>query len=137
MSAYHNYELEMTDEACLVGALQDMGFSSQAIQVNKEAQQLEGYHGDKREQKADIIVPRKYVGSSSNDLGFKKENGKYVAIISEYDRGRFNSKWVGKLKQKYAARKAAKLARARGLTLASKREIKTDKGVKIQLVYNA
>jgi hypothetical protein len=113
-----------------------MGFPPQAIQKHEEAVQLEGYHGDKRQEKANIVIPRKYVGSASNDLGFKKVNGKYEATISEYDRGRFGDVWMKKLKQKYAARKVAKLARQNGFTLASKKEIKTTKGTKIQFVYS-
>ena len=39
-------------------------------EVHIEPQHLQGYQGDNRAQKAHIIVRRKYVGGSSNDLGF-------------------------------------------------------------------
>lgn len=62
-----------------------------------------GYKGDKREQIAEVIIRKKYIGSSSNDIGFKlQEDGTYEAIISEFDKNKYNEKWLDSLSQRYA-----------------------------------
>ena len=84
-----------------------MGFKAEQVEDHEEAQNLYGYQGDKRAQKANIIVRRKYVGGSSNDIGFeKKEDGTYAAIISDYDRGRYNDQWMKKLESAYGQEQA-------------------------------
>ena len=73
-----------------------------------KAQQLEGYHGDLRQDTAEIIIPRRFIGSASNDIGFKlQEDGTYGAIISDYDRTsmKYNQDWIGKLSQRYSYHK--------------------------------
>ena len=69
MSAYNEIDTEITDRDCLVEALQELGH---VVQVHETPVQLEGYHGDKRQQRADVIIPRRHVGSMSNDIGFVK-----------------------------------------------------------------
>ncbi len=53
--------------------------------VHKEAMSLEGYMGDKRSQKAHIILPRKQVGASSNDVGFERTKKGIVLHASQFD----------------------------------------------------
>jgi hypothetical protein len=79
--------------------LKEMGYTPQ-IHLDK-AVNLYGYQGDKRSQKAHIVIPRSQVSSASNDLGWEIVNGKIVMHISEYDQScnKFN---VGKLKQLYS-----------------------------------
>lgn len=93
-----------------------MGFKLNEIQQHKSAVNLEGFGGDKREQTAEIVIPRRAVGGAANDIGFKlQEDGTYEAIISEYDQGNgqarrskhwnqrgYSSTWLGKLNQRYA-----------------------------------
>lgn len=55
-------------------------------------QHLEGYHGDLRDEKAQVIIPRatvnKYLsGGASNDAGFNFIGDGCEAIISDYDKG--------------------------------------------------
>ena len=78
-----------------------MGYNN--IEVHEEAQNLFGYQGDKRKQKAHIIIRKKYVGSSSNDIGFLREKGskKYKIIASAYDKAWRTGKKINKLKQTY------------------------------------
>lgn len=58
------------------------------IEVHETPQNLYGYHGDMRQEKAHIIIRRKYVGGASNDIGFvRNPDGTYSSIVSEYDRG--------------------------------------------------
>lgn len=123
MSAYRENETTMNDQDCLVNSLKEMKYKGvkEGTQVNPqvhaEATNLEGYHGDKRDQKAEIIIKRKEVGASSNDIGFKKgEDGNFKAIISAFDSGFYNSSWMTELKKKYAEKKARKVARNSGIT---------------------
>lgn len=99
MSEYHKVDIDFQDEECLVKALEEIGWKAQ---VHKEAIQLEGYQGDKREQRAHIIIPRSIVGTASNDIGFERvSGGKYIAHVSEFD----SIKWKkneSKIKQLYA-----------------------------------
>lgn len=84
--------------------------------------QLEGYHGDKREQKAEIVLPRRSVGSASNDIGFAKQSdGSYKAIISDFDRSKHNDKWLGTLTKNYATKKVMKEAKNSGFAFISKK----------------
>ena len=73
------------------------------IEIYDEPQHLFGYRGDLRQDKANIIIRRKNVGMSSNDLGFiKNEDNTYTAIISEFDKTKYSEHWTNKLKQNYA-----------------------------------
>lgn len=81
-----------------------MGFKK--VELHKEAANLYGYQGDKREQTAEVIIRRAEVGGSSNDIGFKRQkDGTFEAIISDYDKSRYNANWLKKLNQKYAYHK--------------------------------
>ncbi len=103
-----------------------MGFHPQ---VSEKAQQLEGYHGDKRKQTAEIIIPRKQVGGASNDVGFKRNaDGTFTAIISDYDQSsNFNLKKQQELKRIYTEKKAMKEAKANGLKFVGKKTVTDQK----------
>jgi hypothetical protein len=64
-----------------------------AVQVHAKPQNLVGYAGDTRKQKAHIVVPQQTVndylgGGASNDVGFlRRDDGTYEAIVSAYDEG--------------------------------------------------
>ena len=113
---------EYNDQECLLAALAEAGYKT--VEVHAEAQQLTGYHGDLRPERANIIIRRQHIGSASNDIGFVKgENGKYTAIISDFDKGKHDEKWLTGLKKKYAEKRAAKEAKKRGLVLKSRRVV--------------
>lgn len=87
MSEYVECKTKMKDRRALVDALKMLGFSENEIEVHDDPQHLYGYHGDKRPEKAHVIIRRSNVGGSSNDIGFvRKEDGTFEAIISEFDR---------------------------------------------------
>jgi hypothetical protein len=122
MSAYVPLQTEYNDEECLLAALAAQGYTT--VEVHKEAQHLIGYHGDSRPEKANIIVRRHYIGGASNDIGFVKgENGKYTAIISDFDKGKHNEKWLTGLKKVYVDKRISKQARKLGLVLKSRRVV--------------
>ena len=98
ISEYHSVDVEFQDEQCLVEALNEVGWT---CDVHATPVNLEGYQGDKRSQKAHIVIPRKVVGGASNDIGFERQaNGKYEVHVSAYDKGNWTRK-AGKIKQLY------------------------------------
>lgn len=113
MSKYHEYQCEFKDEESLVAGLKDMGYP--IVEVHDVAQNLVGYHGDKRAEKANVIVRRQYISSAANDLGFiKKPDGSYSAIVSAFDSGKHNAGWFVNLKKAYGENAAIKVAAKNG-----------------------
>lgn len=101
MSHFSKLRTRIADESALVKALNDVGFKH--VEVHQEAQHLYGYRGDVRAQTAEVIVRRKYIGTASNDIGFKRgDDGIYDAIISDYDKRNYSQAWLNKLTQRYA-----------------------------------
>lgn len=120
MSAYAELKTSYKDRECLVGALADMGYKNVELHEGEGAN-LVGYHGDARAEKANVIVRRKFVGQAANDLGFvRRADGTYGAIISKYDSGKHNAKWLDGLKKNYTERVVSKEARRQGLRLHSR-----------------
>jgi hypothetical protein len=138
MSAYLPFETEFNDQECLVRALADnevLKYSN--VEVHEQPQNLVGYHGDTRQQKANIIVRRKDIGGASNDIGFLKgENGKFTAIISDFDKGKHNEKYITGLKRSYAAARMHKEARRQGLKLKSDNIVNGKRVVKYLMAGN-
>ena len=104
MSHFTQLRTRLMDQAALLLALNDLGFSSEKVLVPEQAKPLYGYRGDRREQTAEIIIRRKHISDSSNDIGFKRQpDGSFSAIISEYDADDlgYNQAWLNKLQQRY------------------------------------
>jgi hypothetical protein len=115
--------IEITDQGCLVAALERLGFKGQ-VEVHPEAQPLYGYLGDVRAQKAHVIIRRRHVGEAANDLGFERQaDGKYRVWVSEHDQqyNKYNDAWMGKLKQAYGVEKAKAEARKKGYLVTEKK----------------
>jgi hypothetical protein len=116
MSEFKQYETQFKDKECLKAALAEKGYN--VVEDHEQPQQLYDYHGrpttylDKTGDKAEIIVRRTYVGGAANDLGFRKQSdGTYSAIISAYDSGRHNTKWMVDLKKSYTEKVTVKEAK--------------------------
>lgn len=123
MSAYSEVSTQFNDGELLIEALTEMGFTPQN-HIGKP-QPLTGYQGDKRTDVADIIIPRTQVGGSSNDLGFiRGEDGKFKAIISDYDSTKYNEKWLKTLRTNYADKGIMRQAKRAGLRFVSKKPVK-------------
>ena len=116
MSRYCTVKTQFTDGDALVDALLETGkWTATQIEVWAKPQNLCGYHGDQRAQKAHIIIRRRHVGRVSNDIGFVKgEDGNYTAIISEYDSIKYGAAWIGQLKGNYAYHKVRREQTTRG-----------------------
>lgn len=101
MSHFSEFHIKMNDEKSLIAALESMGFQGK-VEVHQTAQPLYGYQGDVRAQKAHIIIRKRHVGSASNDIGFERmADGTYRVWISDYDKSKYNQKWIDNLITKY------------------------------------
>ena len=98
MSHFTNLKTRITDSDALI---KNMG--SRQVEVHPTAQSLYGCQGDVRQQTAEVIIRRKYVGRASNDIGFKRgEDGTFDAVISDDDRRKYSEEWLNRLTQRYA-----------------------------------
>ena len=116
MSHYTVMQTALGDIETLVEALADMGFA--VVETHAKPQALVGYRGDQRDERAEVIVRRRFLGSVSNDIGFARNpDGTLRAIISDFDRKTYDTVWLGKLTQRYAYRVARKTLAAQDFDL--------------------
>ncbi len=111
MSAYITLATPMTDQECLLEALDELGFGADKVEVHPEGTALVGYEGQRRQQKAHVVIRRQYVGSASNDIGFERTTTGFRAHVSGYDHPRFGGGWLTRLASSYQEHHRAKLAR--------------------------
>lgn len=116
MSHFTTVKTRLHDTQALVQALADLGFKR--VEVHDTPQHLFGYLGDQRQQTAEIIVRRRYVGWMSNDIGFKRgADGNFAAIISGFDRSKYDGRWLEKLTQRYGYHVARRKLTEQGFDL--------------------
>jgi len=131
MSEYRRSTTNCKDKECLIEALIEMGYKREHIEIHDVPQQLFDFQGHKTRytdssgDKANIIVRRQHVGGAANDLGFSlnKSTGTYDAIISQYDSGKHNAKWLAGLKGNYSVANLVKTGRAQGLKYLGKERV--------------
>lgn len=100
MSHFTCIKTQLKNRDTLIQSLADVGFHD--VEVHETAQHLYGYQGDVREQTAEVIIRRQYIGAASNDIGFKQQDdGQFEAIISEYDCQQYSQEWLNNLTQRY------------------------------------
>lgn len=119
MSHYSSLKTIIKRKSSLIKALEsiDAGKWKGKLEIHEKAVALYGYGGDARPEKANIIIRRKDVGSSSNDIGFvKREDGSYEAIISDYDSRVHNSNWLKKLQREYSKETIVEVAEEQGFS---------------------
>ena len=102
ISEFHIVLTKFNDKDILLQSLKEMGYKPV---VYDKPVNLYGYRGDKREQKAHIIIPRSQVGKASNDVGFEKDKGNYVLHASEYDHKWRTGERIKTLNKTYAEKK--------------------------------
>ena len=122
MSAYKEIQTEFRSLNSLLDALHDLGFTDAMLQVAPDPKfatlPMYGYQGDQRPERAGVHIPREFVGSAANDVGFAWNGGCYVAIISEFDSSQnFTEERVNKLKQRYALHEVKKQAKMKGYSV--------------------
>lgn len=116
MSHFTCIKTQIKNVDALVKALVDVGLKN--VEVHETAQHLYGYQGDVRPETAEVIIRRKYISSSSNDIGFKRqEDGQFQAIISDYDRQKYSQQWLNRLMQRYGYYALMATAQEQGFTV--------------------
>jgi hypothetical protein len=113
MSKYAQYNTVMNDPKCLKKVLEK---HFKEVELHSEPQRLVDFQGrqttyvDKTGDKAEIIVRRKHVGGAANDIGFVKDTtGNFKAVISAYDSGKHNAKWLERIQKEYLVERATQL----------------------------
>jgi hypothetical protein len=136
MSAYGEFETTVREQGFLVEALADMGYMAE---VQPDGAALFGYHGDERPERAHVIIRRVQLDSASNDIGFARgADGRFRAILSEYDRGiGYDEKWLGKVHQHYKEKQTMAVAQAKGYVFRGKEVVQTPNGPQIRLQFVA
>lgn len=116
MSHFTCIKTQIKNQDTLIQALSDVGFND--VEVHKTPQHLYGYQGDLREQTAEVIIRRQYIGVASNDIGFKQQDdGQFEAIISEYDCQQYSQEWLNNLTQRYGYHTLLATAPEQGFTV--------------------
>ena len=102
MSHYTTIRTQIRERPILISALNAMGFPQ--VEIHEQPQPLFGYQGDRRQETAEVIIRRQWVGATSNDVGFTRTaSGEFEAIISEFDRrSRCSEEWLQELNRRYA-----------------------------------
>jgi hypothetical protein len=139
LSEYRKNKTKCNDKDVLIDALVEMGYKREHIEYHEVPQQLFDWHGrpthylDKSGDKANIIVRRQHVGGAANDLGFKLDpvTKCYDAIISQYDSGKHNTKWLAGLKTSYSDGRVKKELAKNGFKYLGREMVKG----KIQIKY--
>lgn len=88
MSKYGVVRTEIRDAEALAAALK-LYCQEHGLQFERHdgLAQLVGYEGDARQDRAQFILRRRYVGRSSNDVGWVRgDDGTFQAIVSDFDR---------------------------------------------------
>ena len=101
MSHYTLIETQLVSKKHLVMALHDMGLRD--VEVFDQAQPLIGWLGEKRKNRAQVIIRKRYLEPASNDMGFLSgSDGRFRAVISDFDQRKYNMAWLRRLTQRYA-----------------------------------
>jgi len=134
MSQYLKVKVQFKDEEvfqeALIATCQDRRIQFEEHTRTGPAR-LRGYQGDLRDETAHYIVRKRYVGGSSNDLGFRREDGEIVAVISEFDTKHGGQDILNHVKREYARRKVKEMARRRGMDV---EEIHDNGAIRLRLV---
>ena len=113
MSHFTRVRTKLRDPELLVKALASVGFTT--VEAHDSPQTLYGYQGDARPERAEVIIRRRHIGRLSNDIGFRRrEDGGFEAIISEYDRSRYDQAWLTKVARAYGHAAALRYADENG-----------------------
>ncbi|TYB45418.1 DUF1257 domain-containing protein [Actinomadura chibensis] len=117
MSHFTTMATRITDVEALRAALADVGFGD--VEVHDEPRPLYGYRGDRRAEAAHVIVRRRHIGRLSNDIGFRRgPDGHFTATISQFDRRKYDERWVGRVTARHAYHVTSRTLADQGFHLA-------------------
>lgn len=121
MSKYKEIQTEIDDPTILAQTLQEVGdrLNFQFEDHHAAPVRLMGYEGSPRQQTADFVIRKRYVGNVSNDLGWKRQpDGVYSLLISDYDDNHPRSLEIAQeVAYHYTVVKAERAARLEGYTI--------------------
>jgi hypothetical protein len=118
LSHFTRIRTQLRDASVLVSALRAVGHAQ--VEVHDQPQTLYGYQGDARPERAEVVIRREHIGSASNDIGFaRRPDGSFEAIISEFDRSRYDAAWLAKLTHSYSHAATLRYAEAHGYEVAT------------------
>lgn len=138
MSAYKRIKCKIINKECLIQALDNLGLKHT---IHEEPVALRGYAGDRRNQKAEIVVDKTQLNKSftgaSNDLGFtwNEKEGAYDMICSDYDE---HAKVPQRIMQSYAVVVIQKAAAANNFSLkqsVENKKLQSKTRQKVKLVF--
>jgi hypothetical protein len=90
----------------LKAALEAVGLRE--VEIHDEPQPLLSWRNQPVGESAEVIVRRRFIGATADDLGFlRRPNGQFEAIVSEILLGRFDLRWFAELDKRHAALAAA------------------------------
>lgn len=117
MSHYTTTDMQVKDMETFIDSLlacwkdaNGKQLTRENIEVHDKPQNLVGYMGDTRDQKANLIIRKNNVGGASNDIGFLVKDGVCTAFISEYDSSKYSNKWRKSVMQTYSQATVVKKA---------------------------
>lgn len=130
----------MTRPSALIKALKAMGFQDHMIEnFGNKKEKLKGYHGDWRQQEANIRVKgsgwagQNYVGGCSNDLGFEKlADGSYAFHVSDYDQGQYGKSWQDKFLTQYGKAVVEEVCQEQNFFISSEEEENGELVIRLQ-----
>jgi uncharacterized protein DUF1257 len=118
LSHFTRIRTQLRDAAVLVEALASVGHRQ--VEVHDRPTTLYGYQGDARREKAEVVIRRAHIGSASNDIGFaRRPDGTFEAIISEFDRSKYDAGWLTRLTHSYSHAATLRYAEAHGYEVAT------------------
>lgn len=112
MSAYITLLTPMTDRECLLHALADVGFGPDKVEVHAEPTCLDGYQGDRRTQKAHLVIRKQHLSAASNDLGVRRHSHGSSAHRQRLRSPNVRYSWVRGLEERYTHHRQIKEQRA-------------------------
>jgi hypothetical protein len=118
LSHFTRIRTQLRDTEVLLEALHAVGHRQ--VEVHTEPQTLYGFQGDARPEKAEVVIRRAHIGAASNDIGFaRRADGSFEAIISDYDRSRYDAAWLAKLTHSYSHAATLRYAASHGYEVAT------------------
>lgn len=122
MSKYRKIKVEFHSEQALKLALEDAVKECKIqFEHHPEGAHLYGWHGRRRQEKAEYIIRRAFVGGAANDIGFAQQlDGSFEMLISEHDTRQYENghrQFVDVIKQRYAYHFVIERAYSQGYTV--------------------
>jgi hypothetical protein len=90
----------------LAQLLRELGFAE--VELHREPKPLNSWNGNPTGASAEVIIRRKSLGSTADDMGFaRRADGTYEAVISDIHLFRFDRRFFEKLEKLHASSPAA------------------------------